>query len=70
MAIQQYKVECLTVTSIDYFPSPFEVYFDNEDSMLDFIENVPESYRTEYYKKDKNSAWELIGRGYTNESTR
>ena len=38
----------------------FEVFFDNEESMLQLVDDLPESYISKYYKKDNNNKWVRI----------
>ena len=37
-----------------YLNGSFEVYFEGRDSMLDFVDQIPESYTTKHYKKNEN----------------
>ena len=64
MENEQYKVECFVSGSLSYLSDPFEVFFDKEESMQDFMEIVPDSYSTKHYKKDDDGNWTLIENFY------
>ena len=58
--IEKYKVECFAATGLSYLCDPFEVCFDKEEAMLDFMETVPTSYTTKNYSKNENGNWDCI----------
>ena len=64
MENDQYKVECFASGSISYLCDPFDVFFDKEESMQDFMEIVPDSYSTKCYKMNEDGNWTLIGTCY------
>jgi len=64
MENEQYKVECLASGGLVYLHDSFEVLFSKEESMIDFMDILPDSYSTKHYKKDGDGSWTLIGTGY------
>ena len=59
--IEKYKVECFAATGLSYLCDPFEVYFDKEEAMLDFMDEVvPTSYTIKHYSKNKDGSWDCI----------
>ena len=65
--VEKYKVECTVLTGPSYLNDPFEVYFDKKRSMQDFMEIIPDSYSTKYYKKTSDGSWNCIGSKHDNE---
>lgn len=59
--IEKYKIECFASGDLLYLNGSFEVCFDQEESMLEFSDQIPESYNTKYYKKNENNEWDIIG---------
>ena len=59
--IEKYKVECLAATGLSYLSDPFEVCFDREETMIEFMEVVPRSYTTKHYVKNDDGTWDVIG---------
>ena len=40
---------------------PFEVFFEKEEAMYDFMDIVPDSYSTKHFERDERTGdWELI----------
>ena len=64
MKNEQYKVECLASGSLTYLNESFEVLFYKEESMISFMNVLPDSYLTKHYKRDNNDNWTLIGTGH------
>jgi len=63
--IEKYKMECYANSGdLAYLNGSFEVYFEGRDSMLDFVDQIPESYTTKHYKKNENDEWDIIGPSY------
>ena len=59
---EKYKIECFTSSGeLSYLNGSFEICFDGEKPMLDFIDRIPLSYTAKYYKKNNNNEWDLIG---------
>jgi hypothetical protein len=59
--MENYKVECIASTGLPYLAHPFEVFFDKEEAMFDFMDIVPDSYTTKHYQRNnRNSKWTLI----------
>ena len=57
--MENYKVECIPHTGLPYVTHPFEVFFEKEEAMFDFMEIVPDYFTTKHYEKSKDK-WELI----------
>lgn len=59
---ENYKIECFASSGeLAYVNDSFEICFDAEKPMLDFIDRIPLSYTTKYYKKNDSDEWDLIG---------
>ena len=52
-----YKIECYASGDLVYLNGSFEMFFDNEESMLQLVDYLPESYTSKHYKKSKNGKW-------------
>tara|TARA_R100000306_G_C4254492_1_gene82113 strand:+ start:97 stop:327 length:231 start_codon:yes stop_codon:yes gene_type:complete len=60
-AVENYKVECVAHTGISYLQHPFEVFFEKEEAMYDFMDIVPDSYSTKHFQRDTETGeWDLI----------
>lgn len=57
---ENYKIECHISGDQVYLIGSFEVFFDNEESMLKLIDNLPEYYICKYYEKSDNDKWVRI----------
>tara|TARA_B100000745_G_scaffold287764_1_gene224694 strand:- start:466 stop:654 length:189 start_codon:yes stop_codon:yes gene_type:complete len=55
-----YKMECQASGDQVYLIGSFEMFFDNEESMLKLIDDLPEYYIGKYYKKSNNDKWVRI----------
>ena len=55
-----YKIECYASGDLVYLNGSFEVFFDNKESMLHLVDDLPESYISKYYKKSNNNKWVRI----------
>jgi hypothetical protein len=55
-----YKIECCVSGDLQYLNGSFEVVFDNEESMIQLIDDLPQSCISKYYKKDNNGKWVRI----------
>ena len=64
MENEQYKVECLASGSLTYLNESFEVLFYKEESMINFMNILPDSYSTKHYKKNDDGNWTLIENFY------
>ena len=64
MENEQYKVECSASGGLTYLHDSFEVLFSKEESMIDFMDILPDSYSTKHYKRDDDGNWTLIETGY------
>lgn len=64
MENEQYKVECFASGGLVYLHDSFEVLFYKEESMIDFMNILPDSYSTKHYKRDDDDNWTLIGNYY------
>ena len=40
-AVENYKIECVANTGIDYMQHPFEVFFENEEKRLNILIKHP-----------------------------
>ena len=58
--MENYKVECIPHTGLPYVTHPFEVFFEKEEAMFDFMEIVPNTYATKHYEKLGVGDWLLI----------
>tara|TARA_B100000929_G_scaffold93329_2_gene73257 strand:- start:2267 stop:2500 length:234 start_codon:yes stop_codon:yes gene_type:complete len=59
--IQNYKIECVPPDDVGYAAHPFEVFFETEEAMFDFMDIVPRSYTTKHYQKTDTDEWKMIG---------
>ena len=60
-AVENYKIECVAHTGIEYLQHPFEVFFEKEEAMYDFMDIVPDSYSTKHFERDERTGkWELM----------
>lgn len=57
---EKYKMECYSSGDLVYLNDSFEVYFDNEESMLQLVNDLPASYIKKKYKKDHSGTWVRI----------
>ena len=53
-------MECYAKEDLMYVNGCFEVYFDHEHTMFEFIERIPDYYTKKYYKKNDSNGWDRI----------
>ena len=52
-----YKMECYASGILIYLNDSFEVFFENEESMLRLVDDLPDYYISKYYKRSNKGEW-------------